>query len=85
MLVPFLLTGCVASELANNEADSSTESAEQVSGNLRDEDDPDEMICRREVVTGSNFRREVCLTRAEREESDRQTQEFFEVTRNRPD
>ena len=27
-----------------------------------------EMICRREIVTGSNFRREVCMTRAQRRE-----------------
>ena len=36
--------------------------------------DPNEMICRREQVTGSHRRREVCMTRAEREANRRDTQ-----------
>lgn len=36
--------------------------------------DPNEMICRREQVTGSHRRREVCMTRAQREANRRSTQ-----------
>lgn len=37
--------------------------------------DPNEVICRREQVVGSHRRREVCMTRAEREAMGRETQE----------
>ena len=37
--------------------------------------DPNEMICRREQVTGSHRRREVCMTRAEREANSRETRD----------
>jgi hypothetical protein len=37
--------------------------------------DPDELICRREVVTGTNFRRRVCMTRAERDTQREESQE----------
>ena len=36
--------------------------------------DPNEVICRKEAVTGSHRRREVCMTRAEREANRRDTQ-----------
>ena len=39
-----------------------------VAANTNSEPDPNEMICRREQVTGSNFRRRVCMTRAERDQ-----------------
>jgi len=73
MLAMLMLASCASQNAAENSAgsltentaeetaDASVEVAESTSGN-----DPDELICRREQVTGSNFRRRVCMTRAER-------------------
>ncbi len=38
---------------------------------------PDDVICRREVRTGSHFATRVCRTRAEIEATQRETQEFM--------
>ena len=38
---------------------------------------PDDVICRREVRTGSHFTTRVCRTRAEIEATQRETQEFM--------
>ncbi len=45
------------------------------------ENDPNEIICRNEMITGSNFRRRVCLTRAQRESMRQGSTE--EMIRNR--
>ena len=47
------------------------------------ENDPDEIICRRERETGSNFATKICRTRAEIEAREAQDQELMRGIRNR--
>ena len=74
----FCLVSCASPEMAEQAEDTdqvaSTEIAEESeeSGN-----NPNEIICRREMVTGSNFRRRVCLTRAQRGEMRTESREEF--------
>ena len=69
-LVTIFVWGCVSQptteNMNNTDPETSAENAAQVADNDATESDPDELICTREQVTGSNFRRRVCLTRAER-------------------
>ena len=58
----------IAAENPAEQAPSNAAGAPVAAGeNDKPKDDPNEMICRREQVTGSNFRRRVCMTRAERQ------------------
>ncbi len=41
-----------------------------------DADDPDKVICKREVVTGSRFSKRVCMTRGEWGEQARRTEDM---------
>ncbi len=73
-LVIIFLVSCSSPQAPNNTSstDSSNTDTAQASTS---EDDPNEMICRREEVTGTNFRRRVCLTRAERQREQQDSQE----------
>lgn len=83
LLMIFMAVGCASQstvETTDSVDNSEISSADsQVAGNDLSEGDPDEMICRREQVTGSNFRRRVCMTRAERQrEQDNSQEELIE-------
>ena len=74
MLAVLSLIGCASGDPAASgivEAGEDTAAVAETSSG----DDPNEIICRREQVTGTNFRRRVCLTRAEREAARQQTRE----------
>jgi hypothetical protein len=75
MLLTLLASACASQTTAENNlaesASGGTVLAEKEDGG----DDPDAMICRREQVTGTNFRRRVCMTRGEREQRRADTQE----------
>jgi len=84
-LALFFLVGCATQNDAENAAVTNLGEPENLAQDSGSEPDPNEMICRREQVTGSNFRREVCMTRAQREEFSTQTQEFMEINRTKQD
>ena len=79
MLVLSVIVGCASRTSAVNNSettiDSSASSSASLAENSDSGEDPNEMICRREQVTGTNFRRRVCLTRAEREREQADSQE----------
>ena len=76
LLLIFMAVGCASQLTAeNNESSEISSEGSQVADNDLSEGDPDEMICRREQVTGSNFRRRVCMTRAERQREQENSQE----------
>ncbi len=75
VLAAFLLAGCATRSEPESMPSSGTEAAETVAANITGDNDPNELICRREQVTGTNFRRRVCLTRAQREEARTLTQQ----------
>ena len=66
------LVGCASSQTPEEPSVASSADTAQASASG---DDPDEMICRREEVTGTNFRRRVCLTRAQRDQERSDSQE----------
>ena len=80
-----LLVSC-ASPTTENQSSESVVSSEQeqttVAANDDDQYDPDEMICRREMVTGSNFRKRVCLTRGQRDGMRQGSREEFNTRRS---
>lgn len=84
-LALLFLVGCAAQNGAETAAMTNQNEEQNLAENTTSEPDPNEMICRREQVTGSNFRREVCMTRAERGEFSTQTQEFMELNRTKQD
>ncbi len=71
----FLLASCASRSETESVVSSDAEAGETVAANNASENDPNELICRREQVTGTNFRRRVCLTRAQREEARTLTQQ----------
>ena len=75
VLAAFLLASCASRSDAESMPSNITEAGETVAANIADDNDPNELICRREQVTGTNFRRRVCLTRAQREEARTLTQQ----------
>ena len=82
MLGFFGLAGCASSEAPSDNVpatasatEPATESADVDAAEISAGENPDEIICRREQVTGTNFRRRVCLTRAEREAARKDTQD----------
>jgi hypothetical protein len=88
MLSLIFVVGCASQE--PTESDSSvasdtpvtSEQSEDVVANSDSGNDPNEVICRREMVTGSNFRRRVCLTRAQRGEMRDGSREAFNDSRS---
>jgi hypothetical protein len=89
MMLSFIfVVGCASQE--PTESDSSvasdtpvtSEQSEDVVANSDSGNDPNEVICRREMVTGSNFRRRVCLTRAQREGLRQGSQDEFNTRRS---
>ena len=81
-----LITGCATTPDSESDAVAEAASAGQTTANVTEnsssERDPNELICRREQVTGSNFRRRVCLTRAERKERQDEIQRAMEQSRS---
>jgi hypothetical protein len=79
MLALLVMIGCASQPSAVNtsgtSADSTASSPTSLAENSPSGEDPNEMICRREQVTGTNFRRRVCMTRAQRESEQADSQE----------
>ena len=75
MLAIFLLSACASQPADESDELSHVEGEPVLAESSESEEDPDELICRREQVTGSNFRRRVCMTRAERDLRRQETQE----------
>lgn len=79
LLTIFMAVGCAteptADSTVNNEGGETSSTQNQVADTISSDGDPDEMICRREQVTGSNFRRRVCMTRADRQRELENSQE----------
>ena len=75
VLAVLLLASCASQTDTETTSTSVTEAGETVAANTARDNDPNELICRREQVTGTNFRRRVCLTRAQRAEAQALTQE----------
>lgn len=79
LLMMFMAVGCASQpseeNTVNNEGGEINATQSQVAENDLSAGDPNEMICRREQVTGSNFRRRVCMTRAERLREQENSQE----------
>ena len=71
-LALLVLVGCASPQTSDEASASGSTGTAQASSSGGD---PNEMICRREEVTGTNFRRRVCLTRAEREREQEDSQE----------
>lgn len=70
-LAVLLASACASQQTAENAAGNEVATSAGntvVAQNDSSGDDPNEMICRREQVTGTNFRRRVCMTRAERQQ-----------------
>jgi hypothetical protein len=85
MLAFILAAGCASQQ--STDSDTSTASEESVdsvdvAANSESRNDPNEVICRREMVTGSNFRRRICLTRAQRGEMRSGSREVFNDRRS---
>ena len=66
--------GRTIEDICNVPAAGADPAAEQRAEAARGGEDPNEVICRRERVTGSHRRRELCMTRAQREQNRRDTQ-----------
>lgn len=79
MLALGVSVGCAsqpgAESTSESTANASASAATSLAENSDSGDDPNEMICRREQVTGTNFRRRICLTRAQREREQADSQE----------
>ncbi len=75
-LVIIFLVSCSSPQVPNNTSSTGSSNTDTDTAQAStSEDDPNEMICRREEVTGTNFRRRVCLTRAERQREQQDSQE----------
>lgn len=72
MLALLMLDGCTSPQTSEETPRSGSTNMAQASSSG---DDPNEMICRREEVSGTNFRRRVCMTRAERQREQQDSQE----------
>jgi hypothetical protein len=75
ILAMAVLAGCASQQSADSAQATTAANTAQGAENSSAGADPDELICRREVVTGTNFRRRVCMTRAERETMREESQE----------
>jgi len=82
VLAVFLLPACASQPADESDSSIPNESDQAVAVNSAAEEDPDEMICRRENVTGTNFRRRVCMTRADRNRERDDSQEEMLERRN---
>lgn len=82
VLAVFLLPACASKPADESDSSIPNESDQAVAVNSAAEEDPDEMICRRENVTGTNFRRRVCMTRADRNRERDDSQEEMLERRN---
>lgn len=72
IFISLSLISCASNVTTNNTA-STQENPQSLSSIETDNDnDPDKLICRREIVTGSNMRRKICRTRAERAEQSKE-------------
>jgi hypothetical protein len=80
MLLVLLAVSCASQPAGESAAQSASNAVAETES--ADGSDPDEVICRREDVAGSNFRRRVCMTRSEREQRRRETQEAVLNNRN---
>lgn len=79
----FCLVSCASSEVAEQSEDvNQAANVELAAEDAENENDPNEIICRREMVTGSNFRKRVCLTRAQRGEMRSESREEFRERRS---
>lgn len=74
VLAALVVAGCASPPAPENSV-AATGTAASVAAGAESGDDPDELICRREQVTGTNFRRRVCMTRAQREQEQSDSQE----------
>jgi hypothetical protein len=74
ILVILFLASCSSPQAPNNTSSTGSSNTDTAQASTS-EDDPNEMICRREEVTGTNFRRRVCMTRAERQREQQDSQE----------
>lgn len=54
----------------------------QVNVTSKPADDPDRVICRNEPVTGSRFNKRICLTKAQMDERDRETEQYERQQQN---
>jgi hypothetical protein len=77
VLAIFLLSACSSQPAQQNDMAQESDSNVELAENSSSENDPNEVICRREMVTGSNFRKRVCLTRAQRGEMRAMSREEF--------
>lgn len=79
VLAMAVLAGCASEQAADPAlaatSANTTQGADLAAENSISGTDSDELICRREVVTGTNFRRRVCMTRAERDTRREESQE----------
>jgi len=75
VLLALLVSACASQTTAENNLAETASGETVLAGKVDGGDDPDAMICRREQVTGTNFRRRVCMTRGEREQRRADTQE----------
>ena len=85
MLALILTAGCASQQSTDSDTPNASQesvASVDVAENSESGNDPNEVICRREMVTGSNFRRRVCLTRAQRGEMRSQSQEGFNERRS---
>ena len=82
MLAFVSIAGCASQQSADVDTPTAPEQSVDVAVNSESENDPNEVICRREMVTGSNFRRRVCLTRAQREEMRTGSRDVFNDRRS---
>lgn len=75
MLLAFASVGCASQNAPDSGAETVASTAAGEADASAGDGDADELICRREQVTGTNFRRRVCMTRREREERRQETQD----------
>lgn len=75
VLAVLLLASCASQSEVESAPVGVADAGETVAANTASDNDPNELICLREQVTGTNFRRRVCLTRAQREEARTLTQQ----------
>ena len=72
LLLASLLTACAGSPQSDSVA---TNAAPATTNTPAEPGSPDELVCEYEKVTGSHFKKRVCMTRGEREQLRLQTQE----------
>ena len=82
MLALIVTAGCASQQSMDSDTPAASEESVDVAANSESENDPNEVICRREMVTGTNFRRRICLTRAQRGEMRAGSREEFNERRS---